>query len=109
MTRTKRIPTPATYAIMAAILVAAALQYFDNAKVLGWGANVSYRYIDGEYWRLLASMFLHGGVAHLGVNLFGLYQLGTLYEAMFGTRRFLLIYFVAGVAASITSMMHMPP
>jgi len=109
MMRRKRIPTPATYAIMIAILVAAALQFSDNEKVLTYGANVSYRYIDGQYWRLLTSMFLHGGVAHLAVNLFGLYQLGTLYEAMFGSRRFLLIYFVAGIAASVTSMLHIAP
>ena len=65
---------------------------------------------DGEWWRLVTAMFLHGdgsipGTAlHVAMNLWALYQLGTLYELMFGTRRFVTIYFVAGIVASLTSM-----
>lgn len=64
----------------------------------------------GEWWRLVTAMFLHGdgsipGTAlHVAMNLWALYQLGTLYELMFGTRRFVTIYFVAGIVASLTSM-----
>ncbi len=60
---------------------------------------------EDQYWRLLTAMFLHGGVLHLVVNLFALWQLGRLYEMMFGTRRFVMIYFITGLAASITSLL----
>jgi rhomboid protease GluP len=61
----------------------------------------------GEYWRLLTAIFLHGGLLHLFVNLFSLFQIGTLYEVMFGTRRFLVVYFATGLVASITSYVHL--
>jgi rhomboid protease GluP len=106
---------PATYAIMAAIVIGALVQmaegaWTDDTALAILGANRSYAYIHmtGEYWRLLTSMFLHGGALHLLTNLWGIFQLGTLYELMFGTRRYLLIYFVSGIVASVTSMMHIP-
>jgi rhomboid protease GluP len=60
-----------------------------------------------EYWRLLAAMFLHGGWTHWAANSWALYQLGTLYEVLFGTRRFALVYFVSGICASIASAAHL--
>lgn len=65
-----------------------------------------------QYWRLLTAMFLHGdgtpkGTAlHLAVNVASLYNIGRIYELLFGTKRFTLIYFVTGIAASIASWMH---
>jgi membrane associated rhomboid family serine protease len=107
--------TPATAALFVAILVGALLQFVlgafsDEARLAGLGANRSWAYMrtTGEYWRLLTSMFLHGGILHLAMNLFALYQLGRLYEMMFGSRRFTFIYFITGIAASLTSMMRMP-
>ena len=67
----------------------------------------------GQYWRWLTSMFLHGDgtmrndLLHLLSNLWALYQLGTRFEIMFGTRRFLVTYFVTGIIASITSSLHL--
>jgi rhomboid protease GluP len=58
---------------------------------------------QGEVWRLLTAMFLHAGALHLLVNLLALFQLGRLYELMFGTPRFLFIYFATGLIASIAS------
>jgi rhomboid protease GluP len=86
-----------------------------NPELLSRGANLPMAFLreTGQYWRLLTSMFLHGdgtpvgGLMHVGVNLFSLWQLGSLYELMFGRRRFVSIYFIAGLAASITSAMHM--
>lgn len=65
----------------------------------------------GEYWRLLSAMFLHGdgtargGLLHVGMNLYVLWQLGRLFEIMFGSRRFLVVYFVTGIAASLTTLL----
>jgi rhomboid protease GluP len=60
-----------------------------------------------DYWRLVAAMFLHGGWLHWLSNSWALYQLGTLYEVLFGTRRFAIVYFVSGIAASIASAAHL--
>ena len=66
----------------------------------------------GQYWRLITAMFLHGDgtpqgtLLHLFVNLLSLYNIGRIFELMFGSRRFVVIYFLAGIAASVTSAMH---
>ncbi|HEY8182070.1 MAG TPA: rhomboid family intramembrane serine protease, partial [Thermoanaerobaculia bacterium] len=60
-----------------------------------------------EYWRLVAAMFLHAGWLHWFLNSWALYQLGTLYETMFGSPRFAAIYFISGIVASTASSMHM--
>jgi membrane associated rhomboid family serine protease len=41
---------------------------------------------SGEYWRVITGMFLHASVLHWAANSWALYQLGTLFEAMFASR-----------------------
>lgn len=112
--------TPGTNFIFAAILLGLVIEvmtgaWLNGARLAQLGAIVPEYIREGEYWRLLTAMFLHGdgtvvGLAlHLGMNLLALFQLGSLYEIMFGTRRFVLIYFVAGLAASITSALRLDP
>jgi membrane associated rhomboid family serine protease len=55
---------------------------------------------QGEYWRLFAALFLHGGFLHLGFNLFALYILGPPLERSIGTIRFLACYLISGLASS---------
>ena len=52
-------------------------------------------------WILLTSMFLHGGAGHLFINMYILFMFGTLIERKIGTKRFILIYFISGILASI--------
>lgn len=110
--------SPATVLVMAAILVGFGIEIYTGAWKNGealsqLGAIVpSFVIGRGEYWRLLSAMFLHGDgtvridLVHLGMNLWALWQLGRLYEMMFGSRRFVLIYFVTGLIASTTSLLH---
>jgi rhomboid protease GluP len=60
----------------------------------------------GQYWRFLTPMVLHGGWIHLGFNCYALYVLGPGTERIFGTKRFLAIYLMAGFAGSIASYFH---
>jgi membrane associated rhomboid family serine protease len=55
---------------------------------------------NGDWWRLVTAMFLHGSLLHLAFNMFALYWLGTMIEQALGTPRFLLVYFVSGLAGS---------
>ncbi|HET9221102.1 MAG TPA: rhomboid family intramembrane serine protease [Roseiflexaceae bacterium] len=59
--------------------------------------------VDGEYYRFLTAMFLHGGWVHLGFNAYALYALGPEAERIYGTARFLALYFFAGLAGGVTS------
>nr|WP_054752968.1 rhomboid family intramembrane serine protease [Piscibacillus salipiscarius] len=58
---------------------------------------------QGEYWRIITSMFLHIGLIHLLMNMIALYYLGEVTEKIYGTKRFLVIYFIAGIFGSIAS------
>jgi membrane associated rhomboid family serine protease len=51
--------------------------------------------IGNEYWRLVTYGFLHGGIIHIGFNMFILFQLGTMLEPSLGRARYLGIYFAA--------------
>ncbi|MFP4439797.1 MAG: rhomboid family intramembrane serine protease [Chloroflexaceae bacterium] len=74
--------------------------------LLGWKQN---SLIDqGQYWRLVTAMFLHGGLLHIFFNGYALFVLGPETERIFGTLRFLALYFVAGLAGSVASYAFSP-
>jgi membrane associated rhomboid family serine protease len=58
---------------------------------------------DGQYYRLLTSTFLHFGVIHLALNMYGLFLLGPLLEQAFGQLRFATTYLLSGVAGAALS------
>ena len=58
---------------------------------------------DGQYWRLLSSMFLHFGLIHIAFNAYALWLFGRLVEENLGRTRFLVIYFVSGFLAGAAS------
>ncbi len=60
--------------------------------------------LGGQYYRLVTSMFLHGGILHLLFNMYALYILGDLVEKIYGVKKYLLIYFISGITASIFSL-----
>ena len=55
-------------------------------------------------WTLLTAIFLHGGVVHLLYNLFALALFGSVLEHIIGSRKFLVLFFVSGLAASLASL-----
>src|SRR6185369_14611243 len=62
--------------------------------------EVSSVVVQHEYWRFITALFLHGGLLHLGFNLFALYVLGPPLERSIGTMRFVACYLISGVASS---------
>jgi len=56
---------------------------------------------EHEWWRVLAAAFLHVGGIHLAVNMWSLLQIGTLAEDLFGTAKFVTVYVVCGITASL--------
>ena len=54
-----------------------------------------------QVWRYITFQFLHGGFWHIGLNMLGLYMLGTPLEQYMGQRRFVWFYLSCGVVAGI--------
>lgn len=76
----------------------------SNVNVLVFlGAKVNQLIERGEYYRLVTCTFLHGGIVHLGFNMYALYTLGPSIENIYGKWRYILIYFISGIASSILS------
>lgn len=67
------------------------------------GMKINERIIHGELWRLFTPMLLHGGLLHIGFNMYALYVIGPSLERTFGGRRFLLLYLVSGFAGNVFS------
>ncbi|MEU1042570.1 rhomboid family intramembrane serine protease [Streptomyces sp. NPDC005551] len=55
---------------------------------------------EGQWYRLLTSMFLHGSVTHIAFNMLSLWWIGGPLEAALGRARYLALYFVSGLAGS---------
>ncbi|MFG5721504.1 rhomboid family intramembrane serine protease [Streptomyces murinus] len=55
---------------------------------------------QGQYYRLLTSMFLHAGFTHLLFNMLSLWWIGGPLEAALGRARYLALYAVSGLAGS---------
>ena len=58
-------------------------------------------FLNGYIWTLLTSMFMHGGVLHLFVNMFVLFSLGNLCEKIIGRKRYLWFYLISGIVAGL--------
>jgi len=56
---------------------------------------------NGEYWRMLTSLFLHFGPLHLLFNLYALFVIGPGLERIIGSLRFAAYYLLAGLGASV--------
>ncbi len=76
----------------------------DIADLLLWGANARPVTLDGGWWRLVASCFLHIGIMHLLMNMYALLYIGMLLEPYLGTKRFTTAYLLAGIAGSTASL-----
>jgi len=69
-----------------------------------WGSNVSSLTLHGQPWRLLTSLFVHGGMTHLLLNMFSLWLLGLMLEQRVGAWRLLAVYLASGLAASLATL-----
>lgn len=59
---------------------------------------------DGEYYRLLTSMFIHADEVHLFLNMAALFGLGRILERVTGHIKFLIIYVCSGLCGGLMVM-----
>ena len=81
----------------------------DLQTLVDFGAKYAPYIIGrGEWWRLITAAFLHGGLLHIGMNSWVLFDLGPQVNVAFGTPRFLAIYFVSSVTGFAASLYFSP-
>jgi membrane associated rhomboid family serine protease len=62
-----------------------------------------------EYWRLVTAMFLHASLWHILFNMWALWVVGSYLEAIAGRGKYLIIYFVSGLAGNVLAYLFGPP
>jgi membrane associated rhomboid family serine protease len=67
-----------------------------------FGLNMYFLVYD-FWWQPLSSMFAHGGLAHLGMNMFVLWQFGNLIERSRSAKELVLLYIICGLLTSVLS------
>ncbi len=84
-----------------AIAAVFALQMFFPA------VTANFRLVSADAWArpwtLLTAIFLHASIAHILFNGLGMVMFGSILEQLIGSKRFLLVFFTAGLLSSIAS------
>lgn len=75
----------------------------NTANLIRFGAVVKPYIADGQWWRLLTASFIHIGFMHILFNMYFLYQLGPVFERLYGSTNFLIIYLLAGIMGNLVS------
>jgi membrane associated rhomboid family serine protease/Flp pilus assembly protein TadD len=106
--RRKRLPVatvPLLAALVAGFVVTSLAGALGSEDILtDYGAVSLWHVAAGEWWRLLAAVFLHGDGAHLLANAYGLFFLGRYAEYLFGPARFVILFTLCGLGGSLASI-----
>lgn len=93
-----------TAVFAAFVLITQQILWFPPQALALYGGNFAPLTTDGQWWRLLSSVFMHGGLLHLVFNALVLANVGLLLEPLLGKAQLLVIYLLTGIAASLTSV-----
>lgn len=72
-------------------------------NLIRFGANSKILVAEGERWRLFTASFIHIGFFHILFNMYFFYSLGPVFERLFGSMNFLIIYLIAGIFGNLLS------
>ena len=104
--------SPATYLLVGincAVFLAMVLQGVSAVspevdQLMRFGAdNAGAVLLDGEWWRIVAAMFVHVGILHLATNMWCLWNLGLLAEPLMGSAGLVAVYILTGAAGNLLS------
>ncbi|PYS47053.1 MAG: hypothetical protein DMF68_17120 [Acidobacteria bacterium] len=82
----------------------------NPAVLIRFGAKVN-SLIEGqhEWWRFVTPIFLHGGIAHILMNMYGLWVIGPYVERLYGSAKFVVFWVVTGIVGVVASFLSVQP
>jgi rhomboid protease GluP len=106
----------ATWAVIAANLLmwiamanaGVSFSLADTDQLVDFGGLLAVRVWQGEIWRIVTALFVHGAWWHFALNMFVFWQVGRLLERIVGAGRLLLIYMISGVFGFALSLIIQP-
>lgn len=96
---------PATITLIGVNVIASVYAWLNPAFLMGNLFHVGSIRQKKEWHRVLTAGFLHGGLFHLLINMFVLFQFGGIIESILGTPRFLIVYFAALLGGNLWALM----
>ena len=90
------------------LYLATAVPVFPSRYLFEQLSGVNLYIVNGEYWRIVTPIFMHGGFAHMLFNSFSLVLFGPALEQLLGRTKFILIYLATGIAANIATLILEP-
>jgi rhomboid protease GluP len=102
--------TPFTFIILGITTLVFIGQYFSIYQygfdqLAKWGVKSNSDILNGEFWRLVTPVFLHGSIAHFGFNMYALFILGPSLERFYRPWRFLGLYFLSAICGNVISFL----
>ncbi|MCW1296831.1 MAG: rhomboid family intramembrane serine protease [Candidatus Parvarchaeota archaeon] len=91
-------------------LILANAQFFGiNEKFITENILFSQKnFVSGAYWTVITSLFVHADIMHLLLNMLGLYAFGKTAEKIYGSLKFILVYFVGGILSFLVGSFFYP-
>lgn len=92
--------------LMATMRASGALSLLGSIRgdvLLRLGARQSFLIWQGQWWRLVMPIFLHGGLLHIAMNTWVLMDIGPQLEELYGSARYLFLYVATGIAGFLAS------
>ncbi len=79
-----------------------------NRALIEWGGNYRVLTLEHQSWRLLTSLFVHGGLAHVLVNGISILDLAAMLEQRIGSWRLLLVLLISGICGGLAALVWGP-
>jgi membrane associated rhomboid family serine protease len=95
-----------TYMVLA--LLSQNIIEISSGALINMGGQVNSLVAQGEVWRIFTAMFLHAGIAHIGLNMLSLFFIGPAVELFYGKWRYLVIYLASGIIGGVVSYFMLP-
>jgi membrane associated rhomboid family serine protease len=78
--------------------------------LVAYGAKLNFLVKEHqEWWRFVTPVFIHIGVAHLLVNMYGLWMIGPYVERLYGSAKFVTLWVGTGIAGVVASYLSVRP
>jgi membrane associated rhomboid family serine protease len=113
--RARVLDTRVTYALIALNVAVYLITAVQGRGLNSPGGSLYIKWIlygpfvaHGDWWRLVTAMFLHGFLLHIALNMWALWIIGRPVELYLGPTRYLLLYFVSGLAGSAGALVQSP-
>lgn len=84
------------------------IPFFPSAWLFETMVGVNLYIVQGEYWRLVTPIFIHGGLTHVLFNSFSLVLFGPALERILGKPRFISLYLATGILANVATLLLKP-